>query len=244
MTCVKTRKSQQTIRHTAIRDVLRDYLYRSPGARASGLITAVEVDPVAVGLQLKADYTGPAVIADFFLSSRDGRVEMFVDHTVTHPTKQSFTASQYSDSKTIDKGVALAAKRKAADKDAKYKKAFAGIKTEAGAEGRNFFPIAMETGGAMDALAVKHIRNIALNFAAPVEWLPVAEDGGSRFKDHGGRYSIFIRRLYEKIAVALQRANGRLIRDWLAMSPRWVVGPAGAPEAGGAAAAAVAVGGA
>ncbi len=38
---------------------------------------------------------------------------------------------------------------------------------------------------------------------------------GPKFVDHGGRYSIFLRRLRELISVTLQRGNAAFIRKWL-----------------------------
>ncbi len=49
----------------------------------------------------------------------------------------------------------------------------------------------------------------------PVTWLDAPADKGPKFVDHGGRYSIFLRRLRELISVTLQRGNAAFIRKWL-----------------------------
>ena len=45
--------------------------------------------------------------------------------------------------------------------------------------------------------------------------LDAPADKGPKFVDHGGRYSIFLRRLRELISVTLQRGNAAFIRKWL-----------------------------
>ena len=45
--------------------------------------------------------------------------------------------------------------------------------------------------------------------------LDAPADKGPKFVDHGGRFSIFLRRLRELISVTLQRGNAAFIRKWL-----------------------------
>ena len=80
---------------------------------------------------------------------------------------------------------------------------------------QHFAPIAMETGGFMGALGRAQLRHLSMNYAEPVEWLPPQEgDAKPKFKDHGGKYSIFCRHLYEAISVALQLGNARILATW------------------------------
>ena len=84
------------------------------------------------------------------------------------------------------------------------------------------------------------------NYVRPVTWLDAPADKGpklSEFVDHGGRYSIFLRRLRELISVTLQRGNAAFIRAQVAGQLRPVAPRASAaaqgdldPEEAGAAA--------
>ena len=70
-------------------------------------------------------------------------------------------------------------------------------------------------------------------------WLDAPADKGPKFVDHGGRYSIFLRRLLEPISVTLQRGNAAFIRKWLVKSVPAGAAAQGGPDAGGADAAAL-----
>ena len=76
-------------------------------------------------------------------------------------------------------------------------------------------PVAFETYGTLGARGDAYIREVARNYARPVTWIDAPADKGPKFVDHGGRYSIFLRRLRELISVTLQRGNAAFIRKWL-----------------------------
>jgi hypothetical protein len=63
-------------------------------------------------------------------------------------------------------------------------------------------------------------------------------DKGPKFVDHGGRYSIFLRRLRELISVTLQRGNAAFIRKWLDVCVPMGAAALGGPDVGDAGAAA------
>ncbi len=69
-------------------------------------------------------------------------------------------------------------------------------------------------------------------------WIDAPADKGPKFVDHGGRCSIFLRRLRELISVTLQRGNAAFIRKWLDVCvPKGAAAPGG-PDVGDAGAAA------
>ena len=77
-----------------------------------------------------------------------------------------------------------------------------------------------------------HLRGLLRNFVfvRPVEWIDPQPDSGPKFIFPGGCYSVFLRRLRERITVTLQRANANFIRRW-ASSCVLAVAPAVCPFA-------------
>jgi len=73
-------------------------------------------------------------------------------------------------------------------------------------------PVAFETYGTLGARGDAYLRDVVRNYVRPVTWLDAPADKGPKFVDHGGRYSIFLRRLRELISVTLQCGNAAFIR--------------------------------
>ena len=76
-------------------------------------------------------------------------------------------------------------------------------------------------------------------YVRPVTRLDAPADKGPKFVDHGGRYSILLRRLRELIFVTLRRGNAAFIRKWLDICVPKGAAAQGDPDAGGAGAAAL-----
>ena len=76
-------------------------------------------------------------------------------------------------------------------------------------------PAAFEAYGTLGARGDAYLRDVVRNYVRPVTWLDAPADKGPKFIDHGGRYSIFLRRLRELISVTLQRGNAAFTRKWL-----------------------------
>ena len=94
----------------------------------------------------------------------------------------------------------------------------------------------IETYGTLGARGDAYLRDVVRNYARPVTWLDAPADKGPKFVDHGGRYSIFVRRLRERISMTLQRGNAAFIRKWLdncvprgAAAQAWAAPTLGAP---------------
>ena len=73
--------------------------------------------------------------------------------------------------------------------------------------------IAIEAFGTMGREGDAHLRKVLREFVRPVHVF-TGGDGKIRFVDHGARYAIFLRRLREQLAVALQLGNFDLISEW------------------------------
>ena len=59
-------------------------------------------------------------------------------------------------------------------------------------------PVAFETYGTLGARGDAYLRDVVRNYVRPVTWLNAPADKGPnwlKFIDHGGRYSIFLRRI-------------------------------------------------
>ena len=59
---------------------------------------------------------------------------------------------------------------------------------------------------------ITYLRDVVRNYVRPATWLSAPADKGPEFIDHGGRHSIFLRRLRgrELISVTLQRGNASI----------------------------------
>lgn len=193
----------QSTRHHGIVNVILATVYQDPHSRLRGLNGSREV-PVAAVFPPKPDAPEGFIRADISESVRDKpQHKVVLDVTVTHPQ-----AAKILTLTTIEgQGAAAAAAEKV--KDTKYGK-FHAI-PEGG-----LVPIALETYGTMGKRGDRHLRKLVRDFVRPVEWLDAPPDGGGpKFVDHGGRYSIFLRRLREHISVKLQRGNADFIRRWI-----------------------------
>jgi hypothetical protein len=220
-----TMSGVQNFRHNDVRDAFKEVLFDDSLTRASGLRAAAEV-PVATRFPPKPGAPEGAIKADLVVTHRHKPAEVrLIDVTVTYPK-----ATKLPISNTLE-GRGAAAKAAEDVKEAWYNKRAvipAGV----------LVPVAFETYGTLGARGDAYIREVARNYARPVTWIDAPADKGPKFVDHGGRYSIFLRRLRELISVTLQRGNAAFIRKWLDVCvPKGAAAPGG-PDVGDAGAAA------
>ena len=231
--CDKVRLSNnlQTARHNSIQRVLMQMVYKEPLALLHGLRGQNQNPPVLGIFPLKPNAQPPVggVLADIFETVQDQpQHRVLLDVTVTFPQ-----ASKLPHSTTIE-GHGAAAKAAEERKDRHYAKYH--VIPEGG-----MVPIAFETYGTLGTRGDQHLRKRLRDKVRPVEWLEPVPESGPKFIDHGGRYSIYLRKLREHLAVTLQLGNCELLKRWIEISvrpggaapPNQEAGDADAAEAGG-----------
>ena len=195
-----TMSGVQNFRHNDICNGVKTLVFDDPLARAV-LRAELEV-PVSATFPPKPGAPKGTIKADLLVTHRHKPETRLVDITVTYPN-----VAKHSSSNTIG-GRGTAAKAAEEVKDAWYNK-------RAIIPAGTLVPVAFETYGTLGARGDAYLRDIVRNYVRPVTWLDAPADKGPKFVDHGGRYSIFLRRLRELISVTLQRGNAAFIRKWL-----------------------------
>ena len=187
-----TMSGEQNFRHNDVRDALKEVLFDDSLTRASGLRVAAEV-PVATRFPPKPGAPKGFIKSDLLVTHRHKPEVRVIDVTVTYPN-----ATKLPISNTLE-GRGAAAKAAEDVKEAWYNKRAvipAGV----------LVPVAFETYGTLGARGDAYIREVARNYARPVTWIDAPADKGPKFVDHGGRYSIFLRRLRELISASSRDA--------------------------------------
>ena len=195
-----TMSGVQNFRHNDICNGVKTLVFDDPLARAV-LRAELEV-PVSATFPPKPGAPKGTIKADLLVTHRHKPETRLVDITVTYPN-----VAKHSSSNTIG-GRGTAAKAAEEVKDAWYNK-------RAIIPAGTLVPVAFETYGTLGARGDAYLRDVVRNYVRPVTWLDAPADKGPKFVDHGGRYSIFLRRLRELISVTLQRGNAAFIRKWL-----------------------------
>jgi hypothetical protein len=195
-----TMSGVQNFRHNDICNGVKTLVFDDPLARAV-LRAELEV-PVSATFPPKPGAPKGTIRADLLVTHRHKPQTRLIDITVTYPN-----VAKHSSSNTIG-GRGTAAKAAEEVKDAWYNK-------RAIIPADTLVPVAFETYGTLGARGDAYLRDVVRNYVRPVTWLDAPADKGPKFVDHGGRYSIFLRRLRELISVTLQRGNAAFIRKWL-----------------------------
>ena len=195
----KASGAARTRRHTDVLRQLHHVLFSDTKVKG-----AYEVRPdfsmTDAGWQRK-QASGPHLFADLAIRKRDGSDSTYraIDLVITHPAPD--VAGQHDEGQQL--GAAAARAEKA--KHTKYGQQYHFNK-------EHLIPVAIETLGTLGTQARQLIKEVA-DVARPCDWV-VDESGKLRPVDWDAMRSLFIRDLRERVAVALQIGNARVVRCW------------------------------
>jgi hypothetical protein len=192
----------RNFRHNAYGRAIKRFAINDTEAKQRGLVGKLKVPLDGIWARRPGRQGASAIRADITVRhSRNPGDLVALDITIVHPN-----AVTHPDSKTLKgQGAAAQAAEKAKNKKYSEQHVIPGDKA--------FVPIALETFGTMGSLGASYLRSLVRDHVRPVEWV-LGPDGKTKMVDHGGRYSIFLRRLWELLAVSLARGNHDHIARW------------------------------